>query len=123
MVPELNALGQPIDFEVAGWTRPPRPPREPMIGRTCRVEPLDPSRHGAQLHAANSLDGDGRNWTYLPYGPFDTLDLYAAWMDAAVAGPDPQFHAIVDLTTGRAVGVARFLRIDPAAGVVEILNR
>jgi len=62
----VNALGQPVGFAVEGWTPPPRPPRDPMIGRACRVEPLDPARHAAQLHAANLLDSDGRNWTYLP---------------------------------------------------------
>ncbi len=30
------------------------------------------------------------------------------------------FHAIVDLGSGRAVGVASYLRIDPAAGSIEV---
>src|SRR5437868_2085682 len=118
--PEVNALGQPIGFEVAGWTPPPRPPRLAMIGRTCRVEPLDPPRHGAQLHAAHSLDADGRNWPYLPYGPFATLDSYTSWLTSVAAGDDPMFHAIVDLASGDAVGVASYLRIDPAAGSIEV---
>jgi RimJ/RimL family protein N-acetyltransferase len=118
--PALNALGQPIGVEVRGWTPPPRPPRDPMIGRTCRVEPLDPPRHAAQLHGANALDADGRNWTYLPYGPFPTLAEYRVWVDQVAAGADPMFHAIVDLATGEAVGVASYLRIDPAAGSIEV---
>jgi RimJ/RimL family protein N-acetyltransferase len=118
--PALNALGQPIGVEVRGWTPPPRPPRDPMIGRTCRVEPLDPPRHAAQLHGANALDTDGRNWTYLPYGPFPTLAEYRVWVDQVAAGADPMFHAIVDLATGEAVGVASYLRIDPAAGSIEV---
>ncbi|HKB13930.1 MAG TPA: GNAT family protein [Vicinamibacterales bacterium] len=117
---ELNALEQPIGFSVGGWKPPPRPPRAPMIGRTCRVEPLDPVRHGAQLHAANMLDREHRHWTYLPYGPFATFDDYAAWLHAVAASDDPMFHAIVDLATGEAVGVASYLRIDPAAGSIEV---
>jgi len=117
---EVNVLGQPIDFTVAGWKAPPRPPREPMTGRTCRVEPLDPARHGAQLHAANLLDTAHRNWTYLPYGPFATFDGYSVWLNGVAAGTDPMFHAIVDLATGDAVGVASYLRIDPAAGSIEV---
>src|SRR5262249_37887021 len=117
---EVNVLGQPIDFTVAGWKAPPRPPREPMTGRTCRVEPLDPVRHGAQLHAANLLDTAHRNWTYLPYGPFATFDDYSVWLNGVAAGTDPMFHAIVDLATGDAVGVASYLRIDPAAGSIEV---
>jgi RimJ/RimL family protein N-acetyltransferase len=117
---EVNALGQPIGFAVPGWTPPSRPPSDPMIGRTCRVEPLDPARHGAELHAANQLDAANRNWTYLPYGPFATFREYDAWLRTVAVGTDPMFHAIVDLASGEAVGVASYLRIDPAAGSIEV---
>ena len=36
------------------------------------------------------------------------------------AGADPLFHAIIDNQSGKAVGVAAFLRIDPANGVMEV---
>jgi RimJ/RimL family protein N-acetyltransferase len=117
---EMNALGQPIGSRADGWMPPPRPPLEPMTGRTCRVEPLNVKAHAAELHAANARDNDGRNWTYLPYGPFDTLDAYIAWMRDVVAAADPQFHAVVDLESGKAVGLASYLRIDPAAGSIEV---
>src|SRR6266511_3883263 len=113
---ELNPLGQPIGTAVLGWTPPPRPSPEPMVGRFCRVEPLDADRHAADLHAANALDVDGRNWTYLPYGPFDALASYAAWAESVAGHDDPQFWAIVDRETDQAVGVASYLRIDPASG-------
>jgi RimJ/RimL family protein N-acetyltransferase len=117
---EENALGQPIGFTVDGWTPRPRPPREAITGRTCRVEPVDVSRHAADLHAANLLDADGRNWTYLPYGPFATLDAYTGWLTSVAAGDDPQFNAVVDLATGKAAGVASYLRIDPGNGSIEV---
>jgi RimJ/RimL family protein N-acetyltransferase len=109
-------LGEPVP----GWKGAQRPPREPMVGRTCRVEPLDPARHAAQLHAANALDTTNRNWTYLPYGPFATLEEYSGWLAGVTAASDPMFHAIVDLATGEAVGVASYLRIDPLAGSIEV---
>jgi RimJ/RimL family protein N-acetyltransferase len=117
---EVNALGQPLGSRVDGWKPPPPPPREPMAGRTCRLEPLDVDRHAADLHAANALDADHRNWTYLPYGPFVTLDDYIAWLSRVATVADPQFYAIVDLATGAATGVASYLRIDPAAGSIEV---
>jgi RimJ/RimL family protein N-acetyltransferase len=115
-----NALGQVVGFKVDGWAPPPRPPLEPMTGRTCRVEPLDVERHGEDLHAANMVDGEGMNWTYLPYGPFTTFDDYRGWLSTVAGKNDPQFHAIVDLATGKAVGVASYLRIDPGAGSIEV---
>jgi RimJ/RimL family protein N-acetyltransferase len=119
-MPTVNALGQPIGFRVDGWMPPRQPPLEPMVGATCRVEPLNVDRHAADIHAANLLDLEGRSWTYLPYGPFDTLESHVAWVNDVTAVADPQFHAIVDLGTGRAVGVASYLRIDPASGSIEV---
>jgi RimJ/RimL family protein N-acetyltransferase len=117
---EVNALGQTVGFPVDGWTPPAPPPREPMTGRTCRTEPLDADRHAADLHAANVLDTNGGNWTYLPYGPFATPDDYRVWLTGVASAADPQFHAIIDLATGTAVGVASYLRIDPVAGAIEV---
>jgi RimJ/RimL family protein N-acetyltransferase len=117
---EVNTLGQPLGWRVDGWTAPPFPPREPMVGRTCRLEPLDAAVHAAQLHEANRRDRDGANWTYLPYGPFETLDAYVRWAAAVAAATDPQFHAVIDLATGQPVGVASYLRIDPGAGSIEV---
>ena len=116
-----NELGQPIGEPVSGWTPRERPPRTPMVGRWCRLEPLDPARHAAQLHAANATDGDGRMWTYLTMEPFASEEAYRAWADRAAASEDPLFHAILD-ALGRAVGVATFMRIDPAMGVIEVGN-
>ena len=115
-----NTLGQPIGWPVAAWTRPQRPPRTPVAGRYVRVEPLDLERHASDLFEAQRADTEGRNWTYLPYGPFATEADYRAWMARTCLGDDPLFHAVIDAATGRAVGVASYLRIDPSNGVIEV---
>jgi len=115
-----NVFGQPIGEALPDWTVRPRPPRSPMTGRFCRVEPLDPDRHAADLFAANALEAEGRDWTYMPYGPFETLEVYRDWMKADCLGGDPLFHAIVDETTNKATGVASYLRIEPAIGCIEV---
>ncbi len=116
----FNEFGQPIGFPVPDWRPVLRPSREPMAGRCCRVEPLDPARHAADLYAANSLDTGGRNWTYLFYGPFVTYESYLEWMNSNCRGDDPLFHAIISNETGKAVGVASYLRIDPKMGCIEV---
>ena len=113
MEPTRNDLGQPIGFPLAGLGAPARPPREPMQGRYCRLEPLDLERHAAALFAADAADADGRSWTYLAYGPFRDLASYRAWMSATCLGDDPLFFAIIDTADGQPVGVASYLRIDP----------
>ncbi len=93
-----------------------------MHGRFCRVEPLEPERHAADLFAANALDRSGRNWTYLVQQPFHELESYGAWLAQVAKLDDPLFHAIVDVPSGKAVGVATFMRIEPAHGVIEVGN-
>ncbi len=115
----VNGLGQPIGFEVTGWMARPRPPRMPMEGRTCRLEPYEP-RHAADLFAAYSKDREGRNWTYLGYGPFADAAAFEAFAAATYPGDDPMFHTVIDRDSGKAVGVASYLRIDPASGVIEV---
>ncbi|MCW5604819.1 MAG: GNAT family N-acetyltransferase [Burkholderiales bacterium] len=117
-----NELGQPVGFPMPGWTPPPRPPREPMAGRWCRIEPLDPARHAEALYRANTLDPTHRNFTYLLSGPFDSFGAYRQWMESSCLGDDPLFHAIVDNATGKAAGVASYMRIDLKNGVIEVGN-
>lgn len=118
--PQLNALGQPIGAAVPAFVPPPPPPREPMSGRHCRLEPLDASRHAEELHRANGEDATGGLWTYMPYGPFATLAEYQAWMRPMCAREDPLLFAVVDAESGRAAGVASYLRIDPPNGSIEV---
>jgi len=116
---ELNKLNQPVGLVVPEWKSPELPGRETMEGRFCRLEPLD-ARHAESLHSANTLDVEGRNWTYLPYGPFNTLADYRTWIEQYCCGSDPLFYAIVDTTTRKAVGVASYLRISPINGSIEV---
>jgi RimJ/RimL family protein N-acetyltransferase len=116
----LNALGQDVGEEIPGWVKRPRPPRTAMAGRTCRVEPLDLSRHGADLEAAFALPGAERNWTYLHYGPFADRIAYRQWLATVAPGDDPLFHAVIDGKSGAAVGLASYLRIDVAHGAIEV---
>ena len=118
----INELGQPVGPPLPGWKGVERPPRTAMTGRYCRVEPIDPARHAEDLYRANALDFSRRSFTYLLSGPFDTFDAYRQWMESSCLGDDPLFHAIVDAGTGKAVGVAAYMRIDPKNGVIEVGN-
>jgi RimJ/RimL family protein N-acetyltransferase len=109
-------LGTPVP----SWTSRPRPPRTPMIGRYCRLEPLNPPLHARDLHEADREDVERRNWTWLTVDPPADFAAYRIWLDKAAAGDDPLFHAIIDAATGRAVGLANFKRIDPGNGVLEV---
>ncbi len=120
MSDRTNELGQPIGFDVPDWTPCSRPPSEPMQGRYVRLEPINAAIHAQDLFEAFAADRENRIWTYLPYGSFVSVDDCRAWIETTCLGDDPMFHAIVDGDTGRAVGVASYLRIEPAVGVIEV---
>ena len=85
-----------------------------MAGRFCRVEPLDPARHARRLFAANSLDGTGATGPICSSGAVRRRSRLSRLAEQMATGDDPLFHAIVDRETGKAVGVAAFMRIDRA---------
>lgn len=116
----VNELGQPIGFSVDDWSPPPRPERQMIRGIRCSLEPLRPDTHATDLHEANMLDTEGRNWTYLAYGPFSTVDEYRRWVHASSESDDPLFFAVVDNETHKAIGVASYLAIHPSNGSIEI---
>ena len=115
-----NSLGQPIGAPVPTWTERRKPPRIAVRGMYAGIEPLDPRTRGAELFEAVSEDKDGRMWTYLPYGPFMTREAYAGWMYLTCMGDDPQYYSIIDLASGKALGIASFMRIDPKGGALEV---
>jgi RimJ/RimL family protein N-acetyltransferase len=121
-----NELGQPVGPPVPGWTPRPRPSAAILQGRYCRLERLDPGRHARELYAADRLDTRGESWTYLPYGPFGTLEEYRRWAERVAAEDDPMFYAIVSTDPAEPgdlhgpVGVLSLMRIQPEFGVIEV---
>lgn len=112
-----TVLGDPVGVAVPNWTPPPRPERFTLTGRYCRLEPLSPD-HAPALFAAHRHDAEGRNWTYLPTGPFEHEADYLAWVEEAAASADPLHYTII--TDKGPVGTASYLRIDPANGSIEV---
>jgi RimJ/RimL family protein N-acetyltransferase len=115
-----NDWGQRIGQPLTDWVPLRLPSREPMIGRFCRLELLDADRHGLALYEANAIDVDDRAWTYLPYGPFASRQLYIEWLRTVCHAEDPMFFAIIDVTSGAAVGIASYLRINREVGSIEV---
>ena len=109
-----------LDVIVENFTPPPHPKSVVIDGTTVRLEPLSVEKHAKDLFAANAADSEGKNWTYLPYGPFENLDDYAVWLGAMAAGDDPTFFAIIRKSDGKAAGIASFLRISPQDGSIEV---
>jgi RimJ/RimL family protein N-acetyltransferase len=118
----FNEFGQPIGLDVPGWKAPPFPPHVALEGRYCRLEPLSCAKHAADLYEAQAEDRHGTRWTYSFQGPYAHFAAYEEWAKGAESSRDPQFYAIVDQQSGRAVGSCSYMRIDPKHGVIEVGN-
>lgn len=114
------ATQQPIGYPLPDWRPRPWPPSEPMTGRYCRLEPLDARRHGAQLHAAYSLAPDESDWTYMSVGPFANEAAYLDYVRGVQDRQDPQHFAVIESSSGQAVGTLAAMRIDRANGTMEV---
>lgn len=117
---EINLLGQPIGFALPEWQPRSRPDRRVLEGRFARLEPLDVARHAEDLWHAFAADVEGRSWTYMPFGPFGGQAAFAAFLATMSQGDDPVYYSILDLASGRASGIASFMRVQPEHGVIEV---
>lgn len=116
---KINDLGQPVG-EPVDWRGASPPERKSLgTGRFCRLEPLQAAAHGAALYAAQALDANGSNWTYLPHSPPAGEQEYLDRLQQQQHSQDPVFYTVLDLE-GDPVGTASYLRIQPETGSIEV---
>jgi RimJ/RimL family protein N-acetyltransferase len=97
-----------------------RPQRTTLEGRVVRLVPLDPSAHAEALFAASHGPENERLWRYLFEGPFATRSAFDADLKLKESSEDRLFFAILDKSSGDAVGYASYMRIEPAHRVIEV---
>ena len=105
---------------VDGYKTPPNPKDISLDGELVKLVPLKAEKHSLNLFEANIKDKEGNIWTYLPYGPFDSIEKYSEWIKAVEDEKDPVFFAIIRKTDNKAAGVASFLRVKPSNGSIEV---
>lgn len=120
MVHRANRLGQPIGEPLPGWVPARFPDGARLEGAYCDVVPVDGDAHAAELFEAYREDTEQRMWTYMSYGPFETVEALSNWMADTSKLENQVCHALIDRQSGRAVGVASYLRIQPEFGVIEV---
>ena len=91
-----------------------------MKGLFCNLKVLNVAAHAESLYEV-FITNDS-NWTYLFTEPFHTLNDFKTWLENTCLGDDPLFFSIINKSTGKAVGMASLMRIDPKMGVIEVGN-
>lgn len=99
------------------------PDMRPIHGRWVRLEHVSAAKHASDLYASfDGKDSNGELWTYMPYGPFESLDVFTEWVKQREAARDPWFYALIRRDTNAAVGMGAFMRNDAVNGAIEIGN-
>lgn len=119
MAHRINSLGQPIGEALPGWVPAQKPDGRRLEGAYCDVAAVTRA-HAPDLYEAYCEDTEHRMWTYMSDGPFHSVAALEEWIDATAHAEDQVCHAIIDKTSGKAVGIASYLRIQPASGVIEV---
>lgn len=109
-------MNTPDDIALEHWTPPQYPPHSVLQGKYARLEPLSHA-HISELWDAHQ--GHDHVWDYIPNGPFGSEAELGAWVDAVRISTDPMQFA-VRMENGKIGGTLSLLRINPAAGSIEV---
>jgi RimJ/RimL family protein N-acetyltransferase len=94
----------------------PVPGRVILYGQRVTLPPL------VREHAADLWDvtRDPALWEYLFDGPYEDRLAFDEAIAKKCQGRDPLFFAILDAKSGKAVGYASYMRIEPAHRCIEV---
>ncbi len=105
--------------DLANWTPPPTPQPVTLTGRYVTVAPYDPVIHDIQLWDAFGGLEINQLLRYFACPDFGSVDAFSAW-SASVAKAGWLREVFISNATGDVVGMAHYMRADPANGVVEV---
>jgi RimJ/RimL family protein N-acetyltransferase len=115
-MPTRLPLGEPVEFRPV-----PRPARQPLRGRQVLVRPVSAGTDAEPLYAVSHPPrGDLALWTYLPDGPYDSVEHLRRTLEGAERLEDPLYFTLARLPDEAPEGVASYLRTAPEFGVIEI---
>ena len=87
---------------------PPHPKGISLIGKTLSLVPLKSNEHCDDLYSSQSIDKEGANWIYLPYGPFKNKNTYLSWLKEIENNDDPVFFAVIRKLDNKEIGITSF---------------
>ncbi|MFD1328075.1 GNAT family N-acetyltransferase [Mycoplana ramosa] len=105
--------------DLSNWKACPAPEPVRLDGRFVRIEPYDRAEHLQALWDAFGGLAINPLLKYFTQDDFAGIEDFDAWSEAVIRSGWVR-EVIVDNETGKAAGMAHYMRPDPANGVVEI---
>ena len=99
------------------------PRRMDYIGEFVTLSPVNPQADVEQLFAGTQGSAAKEQvWTYLPYGPFDSVKSMQEWLAQRSASNDELFLTVRHNETQRRIGIVSFINMDEEMRRLEIGN-
>lgn len=101
------------------WTPKPAPAPVTLKGRYATIEPYVRSEHLEDLWAALGREGTNELLKFFAAPDFANVEDFGNWLDGVKKG-GWLTEIFRDNRTGKVMGMANYMRADPANGVVEV---
>ena len=102
------------------WTARERPGQWPLTGARVVLEPLDWTAHLDGLYQAVAAPAVSDIWTYMPLGPFESVDAFHETFDFVAQENGWEVMVIRAANGGEVLGMSSYMRIREAHGSAEI---
>jgi RimJ/RimL family protein N-acetyltransferase len=107
--------------DLANWTPRPLPKPVSIEGRTVNLVPYVRAEHAEALwRAFGGAEMINDLLAYFPCPIFETADGFADWLEVNQKTGGWVTEVFINRKTGDVVGMANYMRADPANGVVEV---
>ena len=108
----VNEYGQMIGEAMEDYTPGALPSIDFLEGRYARIEALSVDKHAEDLLAVYGPDTPREMWTYLFQEPVADMEELVNLLNQMLARKDRFYYAIIDRSTGKALGTFSLMRID-----------
>lgn len=109
----------PVGDLIPSVDAPSAPERRVLAGRHIQLVPLDPACADELFEPSHGEPDTEVVWTYMPYGPFGTVEAMRDWMSQVASQVDPLFFCVRSLDD-QALGMVSYLNIEMDHRCLEI---
>lgn len=97
------------------------PEKVPLVGKYCRLEPMEP-KHADAIFILASVPDAAERYRYLYGAPPNERPAFDGWFENMLNNNERIAFAVVDLSSGRTEGMQSFMNLSVQHGSLEIGN-
>lgn len=108
----MSRLSAPFGTDVEPLAHVGVPRHTDYEGKFILLSPTDPQADAEELYrCTHGSDTKERIWTYMSYGPFDSVHGMRRWLEVGAKSKDPLFFTVRHRESKLRVGMVSFLNI------------